>query len=240
MADTAITTNSDEDIVSVSAFIQFLLLCFASILVTGCAALTLFFNAVPKLELATVLFAMLYTQAVNFIKIQPPPSPSTTTTKTLRTLVRTSIISRLAVRILIFSSLVLSIIFPWIWLAFFKPNEQQSSLLGPHLFLMMTQVLFEIWSNRNNVSSLIRVGIPVAFAAYRLNLLYDWVYKSWNIYHAKGNQIQDGYMVLLASSNFIFWCFILFYVLLLKVIPPYFTPKSYRRVAGPTAQQKLP
>lgn len=92
-------------------------------------------------------------------------------------------------------------------------------LVGPHLFVMMTQVLFEIWSYRACVSVVVRIGIPVGFVAYRLRLLGEWFLRAWDVW--KGD-VRGGCMVLLAGGNIVFWGFVLFYVLLLKVCPPYF------------------
>lgn len=102
----------------------------------------------------------------------------------------------------------------------FTASTQHRKLLAPHLFLMMAQVLFEIWSYRLSVSLVVRIAIPVAFVSYRLTVLYEWVRDAFVA--MSSNMLPDQLMFVLALVNFAFWIFILLYVLLLKVCPPYF------------------
>lgn len=193
----------------------------ALLFVTGCAVLTLNLRTVPKTDLMAIIAAVIYIQAANLM--QPPPSstyPESPTTNIVRPLAMTAVFSRTTVRVFLLSSLLLSIVFPWIWLLVFNPTLEQRMLLGPHLFAMMAQVLFEIWSYRTSVSLLVRLTIPVGFAAYRVRLLIQWVQASYINLDTFG--FSDTVMFVLALANLLFWGIILFYVLLLKVCPPYF------------------
>lgn len=131
-------------------------------------------------------------------------------------------------RVLIFISFVLSLIVPWAWLVVLEATREQTLLLGPPLFLMMVQVLFEIWGYRQSVNLLVRIGIPVGFVAYRLRLLVDWVRAAYDIYAAASDVRENKAMLALAGANLVFWCIILFYVLLLRVCPLYFKPQRGR------------
>lgn len=198
-----------------------ILLLTALLFVVGSAVLSLNLRAVPKTELAVVALAVLYVLAAS--TLQPPHTSSSK--DRIKPLARDRQLSRIAVRIFLISSFLISIAAPWIWLTCFRTTLSQRRLLGPHLFLMMAQVLFEIWSYRTTVSLLLRITIPVAFVSYRIRLLVDWVKKSSFIIltnsQAKSN-LADRLMFALAMVNLVFWGIILFYVLLLKVCPPYF------------------
>lgn len=123
----------------------------------------------------------------------------------------------------------MSLIVPWVWLVALDATPEQTQLLGPPLFLMMVQVLFEIWGYRQSVNLLVRIGIPVGFVAYRLRLLLDWVCAAYDTYIAASDVRENRAMLALAGANLVFWFIILFYVLLLRVCPPYFKPQRGRR-----------
>lgn len=198
-----------------------ILLLIALVFVVGSAVLSLNLRAVPKTELGVVTLAVLYVLAAS--TLQPPQIPSSK--DRVKPLARDRQLSRVTVRIFLISSLLISLVVPWIWLSCFRTTLSQRRLLGPHLFLMMAQVLFEIWSYRATVSLLLRITIPVAFVSYRIRLLVDWVRKSALIIlsNTEGkSDLDDRLMFALAMVNLVFWGIILFYVLLLKVCPPYF------------------
>lgn len=198
-----------------------LLLLPALLFVTGCAILTLNLRIVPKTHLITIIAAVIYIQAANFTQPPPTGSSSKPTNNVIRPLALTNAFSRTTVRIFLLTSLLLSIVFPWAWLLFFNPTVIQRMLLGPHLFAMMVQVLFEIWSYRSSVSLVVRLTIPVGFVAYRVRLLLQWVQDAY--YLLDPLSVSNVVMFALAFSNLVFWGVILFYVLLLKVCPPYFS-----------------
>lgn len=197
------------------------LLAVALLFVAGCAVLSLGLRAVPKTELAAVTAAIMYVLAASVL--QPaPPVPSVAPGR-IKPLALDRQLSRATIRFFLVTSFVLSLVAPWIWIAYFEPSYQQLQLLGPHLFLMMAQVLFEVWSYRTTVSVVIRVGIPVAFVSYRMRVLVAWVQDAL-VVENKG--LSDKVMVALASANVCFWGFMLFYILLLKVCPPYFLERD--------------
>lgn len=211
-----------------------LLLVPALLFVTGCAILTLNLQIVPKTDLIAIIAAVIYIQAANLT--QPPPSTmsSKPTTNVIRPLAMTSGFSRANVRVFLLTSLLLSIVIPWIWLLAFNPTLEQRMLLGPHLFAMMTQVLFEIWSYRSSVSLLVRLTIPVGFVAYRVRLLLQWVQAAYHEFDT--SNVSETFMFALALANLIFWGIILFYVLLLKVCPPYFASAPPHRYTHARSQ----
>lgn len=200
---------------------RWLLLAFAQILVIACGVLALGFRAVPNVQLAGTVAAVLYVLAANFV-LGPREGPNRKPNRVLP-LTQDGQLSRVIVRTCIVSSFLLSIALPWAWIVFFSPSFAQRQLLGPHLFMMMVQVLFEIWSYRATISMLIRVTIPVAFVAYRMKLLITWVQQ---VFLVVSDDTSDLVMRVLAVSNLVFWSVILFYVLLLKVCPPYFLEKK--------------
>lgn len=208
--------SRDVDAQRISIASRILLLLIASALVTGCATLTLFFRAVPKNILFAVLFAAFYAFIANCLQPTAPKPPS----KKIKPPALSQQLSRLTVRFCLLLSLLLSVVIPWIWILTFNPTPQHRKLLAPHLFLMMAQVLFEIWSYRLSVSLVVRIAIPVAFVTYRLTVLYEWVHDAFVA--MSSNLVPDQLMFVLAFANFAFWNVILFYVLLLKVCPPYF------------------
>ncbi|CAN8063988.1 unnamed protein product [Agarophyton chilense] len=172
-------------------------------------------RAIQKNVLFAVIFAVLYAVVANCLQ----PVCIDADFNSIKPLAMNQQLSRNAVRLCLFSSLLLSLLIPWAWILTFSISEQQTKLLAPHLFLMMTQVLFEIWSYRPNVSVVVRICIPVTFVCYRLTVLYQWVRAAAAAY---SEQIQSRIMLALATANLAFWSVILFYVLLLKVCPPYF------------------
>lgn len=189
-------------------------------LVTGCAVLTLNLRTIPKVELVTVVAAAIYVQAANLAQLQLYSTSPSISSHVIRPLAMNGIFSRLTIRIFLFSSLVLSIVVPWIWLLAFNPSLDERMMLGPHLFAMMAQILFEFWSFRPYVSLVVRLAIPVGFVAYRLRLLMQWVQAAYQVDLSIRSHL---FMLVLASANLIFWSIMLFYVLLLKVCPPYFS-----------------
>lgn len=195
------------------------LLCVAALLVTGCGVLTLGLRAVPRAELGLVMGAVLYFLAASLLQSAPAPAPSPGHVKPL---VSENQLPQWTVNLLIVFSFLLSIAVPWVWIVAFQPSYRQLRLLAPHLFLMMTQVLFEIWSNRASVSIVIRIGIPVAFVSYRMRVLVAWVGEALQ----GGEGIADRVMLALAGGNLAYWGLVLFYVLLLKVCPPYFLERD--------------
>lgn len=197
------------------------LLLIASFFICGCALLALPYRAVPKNELVTVGVALVYIQAAHWL--HPSPLTKGQVSNVIRPLAMTGVLGRLTVRLLLSVSLMLSIVVPWVWLLVFSVSQAQARLLGPHLFLMMTQVLFEIWSYRQTVSTIVRISIPVGFVAYRLHLLIDWVQEAYNV---ESGAFSDKFMLFLAFANLIFWTIVLFYILLLKVCPPYFSSRT--------------
>lgn len=202
----------------VSVFRRAALLAFASVLVLASGVLALGYQVVPKGDLAGVVAAVLYVLGANCLE---PPStlPPAVVEREVSPLAKESQLSMVAVRLLLAFSLVLSIIIPWAWIVFFSASDSELALLGPHLFLMMTQVLFEIWSYRTSVNVVIRVGIPVGFVAYRMRVLTVWAQLS-----LKRDPLSsaDRFMRVLSVGNLGFWFIVLFYVLLIKVCPPYF------------------
>lgn len=211
----------DRDGYPLSATRRFALLSLASVLVFGCAFLALSLRAVPKSELAAVTVAVFYVLAANLL--QPSPSQPKTRPDRIRPLALERQFSRAAVRGFLATGLFLSIFIPWVWIALFSPSYGQLQLLGPHLFLMMSQVLFEIWSYRATVKIVVRIGIPVGFVSYRLSVLLKWVQEALA---NDSTALPDVFMKVLAVSNLCFWGVVLFYVLLLKVCPPYFLEKD--------------
>lgn len=173
------------------------------------ATLCLKLRAVPKQELWTVTGAVLYLLFATCFQA------NSVTREPSLPLARST--SRWVIRALLFISFILSILLPWTWIAS-GADPARVKLLGPHLFVMMAQVLFEIWSYRPDVGTAIRVGIPVGFVAYRIWLLMQWTSAAW--------LTEDIPMAMLAISNLAFWAIILFYVLLIRVCPLYFTERS--------------
>lgn len=110
---------------------------------------------------------------------------------------------------------MVSLILPWVLVL--RGGSAAADVLGPHLFVFATQVLFEIWSNRTQVSISLRLSIPVAFAAYRLRVIFDWIGQ------AQRRPVERAVLVL-GFVNAAFWATVLFYVLLMRVAPPYFSP----------------
>lgn len=180
------------------------------------ATLCLKLRAVPKQELWSVTGAVLYLLfATCFQRSSLTREPSLPLARSA---------SRWVIRVLLATSFILSILIPWIWI-FCRANPARVKLLGPHLFVMMAQVLFEIWSYRLDVSTTIRVGIPVGFVAYRIWLLIHWCSAAW--------LAKDIPMTVLAISNLGFWAVILFYVLLIRVCPFYFMEGSPTQISAP-------
>lgn len=201
------------------------LLSVATLLLTGCAILSLSLRVVPKYELATMASAVVYVQAVHILHRKRQIGKSTTCE--IRPLAEANVLRLSTLRFFIVTSLILSILMPWTWLIWFSPSKKQVRLLGPHLFVMMTQVLFEIWSYRKSVSLLVRVSIPVAFVGYRLRIVVEWIQGAAAAY-ADSSELSNQVMLALACANLFFWSIMLFYVLLLKVCPPYFGGQSHR------------
>lgn len=202
-----------------------LLLIIASLLVCGCAILSLGLNAIPKSQLSAVTFALFYVLIVNRLQ----PKPTLPKLDYIRPLALDRQLGRTTVRILICTSVLLSLVVPWAWIVIVAARASELEIMAPHLFLMMVQVLFEIWSYRGNVSVVVRIGIPVGFVAYRMKVLAVWV-QSAMVRNCGG--VAGWAMVALAVANLGFWGLVLFYVLLLKVCPPYFLGKAEGRKAG--------
>lgn len=198
------------------------LLSIAMVLVVGCAVLSLGLRAVPKSELTAVMAAVMYFLAVS--ALQPGAPPESISAGRIKPLAVDRQLSRATVRFFLLCSFLLSIVAPWVWIVGFRPSYRHLHLLGPHLFLMMTQTQFEIWSYRTTVNVVIRIGIPVAFVSYRMRVLVSWVRDSLMV--VEPMTTSDKFMLFLASANFCFWGVMLFYVLLLKVCPPYFLERD--------------
>lgn len=205
---------------SLGAMRRSALLGVAAVLVFGCAVLTLGLRAVPKSELAAVIVAVLYVLVASLL--QPAPSQAKSCPDRIMPLALDRQLSRATVRFFLVSGLVISIILPWLWIVF-SPSYGELQLLGPHLFLMMAEVLFEIWSYRTTVSVVVRIGIPVGFVSYRLRVLLDWTQEAMAV---DSVALSDVLMKVLAVSNLCFCSVVLFYVLLLKVCPPYFLERG--------------
>lgn len=196
---------------------RFGLLAVAALLLIGCGVLIFGFKAVPKGNLFAMLFAVLYVPVLNSVgsgggirrraKVKP--------------LALDQKLSRGMVRLLLVTSFVISFAAPWVWLLAFPMTRTQTHILAPHLFVMMSQVLFEIWGYRSCVSVVARLGIPVAFVTYRLTVLYGCALEAAMV-AMRTRQTADVIMFALTGANVLFWALILFYVLLLKVCPPYF------------------
>lgn len=197
------------------------LLGVAATFVFGCGVLALGFRVVPKSELAVVTAAVFYVLAASLL--QHAPSQSKARPDRIKPLALDRQLSKFTVRFFLGTSFVISLVVPWLWIAFFSPSYEQLQLLGPHLFLMMSQVLFEIWSYRTTVNVVIRIGIPVGFVSYRLRVLLNWVQLT---FAGKSTVLSDVFMKVLAAANLCFWAIVLFYVLLLKVCPPYFLARE--------------
>lgn len=213
----------DDDRISLSIARRLFLVVVALVITVGCTILTLEYRAVPKAELTTVGGSVFYVLAAHFLQPLPRVLGKDVVDNVVRPLAKSRAIGRNTIRLFLVTSFVFSIVLPWVWLVVFSPSPAQTRLLAPHLFLMMSQVLFEIWGYRQSVSALVRISIPVGFCAYRLRLLYDWVYASLLVDPKK---TSDKVMIALAVSNLCFWCVMFFYVLLLKVCPPYFVPSN--------------
>lgn len=210
------------------------LLSVASLLLTGCAVLTLALNAVPKSQLALVAAAAVYIQVAHLL--QRKKQPAKLRSNVIRPLANANSLRKSTIRVFLIISLVISIIIPWVWLLAFSPTPAQCRLLGPPLFVMMSQVLFEIWSYQTTVSILFRITIPVGFVSYRLRLLIEWVQEAAKL---DVNNTADQLMFVLACVNLFFWAIMLFYVLLLKVCPPYFnSPIDNAHQNGQLQQQR--
>eukprot|EP00177_Eucheuma_denticulatum_P008376 GFKZ01015237.1.p1 GENE.GFKZ01015237.1~~GFKZ01015237.1.p1 ORF type:complete len:224 (+),score=26.90 GFKZ01015237.1:132-803(+) len=193
---------------------RLVLLFVAFVFVVGCGILSLGWNAVPKSELGAVILAMMYVLTAS--RLQKTDGCGDIKVDRIRPLALDRQLSRSTVRVLLGTSAVISLLVPWGWIA--VGGNRELELLAPHLFLMMAQVLFEIWSYREGVSVVVRIGIPVGFVAYRLRVLVRWVERA-----LEGGERQ---MVGLAVVNLGFWGVVLFYVLLLKVCPPYFVDRG--------------
>lgn len=202
-----------------------LLLFIALLLVCGCAILSLGLNAVPKSQLGAITFALFYVLTVNRLQ----PKPTFPKLDRIRPLALDHQLERSTVRVLLCTSLLISVIVPWVWILSVAARASELELLAPHLFLMMAQVLFEIWSYRGNVSVVVRIGIPVGFVAYRIKVLVGWAQSA--VARNCGG-IAGWAMVVLAMANLGFWGVVLFYVLLLKVCPPYFLRRAEGRKAS--------
>lgn len=210
---------------SLSDMRRALLTALAAVLVIGCAILSLSLRAVPKSQLAVVCVAVVYVQAAHVLL---PAERHKAPAGRIRPLATDTALGRATIRFFLLTSLVVSLVVPWGWLTLFETCREQQLLLAPHLFLMMTQVLFEIWSYRNGVNAAIRIGVPVGFVSYRLRVLMDWVWvAAGSVEWKDGVKLSTEWVMLgLAVINLVFWSVILFYVLLLKVCPPYFVQRE--------------
>lgn len=225
----AMARDHDSEPFSLSR--RVLLLLIAATFVVGCAVLALGLRVVPVSELGAVTAALFYVLAASLL--QPAPRQANSRPDRIRPLALDRQLSRITVRLFLTASFVLSLLLPWAWIIAGIKNAE-CKLLGPHLFLMMAQVLFEIWSYRNTVSTFIRIGIPVAFVSYRLGLLVNWVRAAFE--GGADGGMRDLAMKALALSNLTFWGVVLFYVLLLKVCPPYFLERRQLKSSGTATQ----
>lgn len=186
------------------------LLLLAVVLIYGCGVLALGVRVVPGQQIVVVSMAVLYTLLASCLQLPVKA-------RRLTPLAVEAEVSQETMRVLIVTSLLVSVVLPWVWVII-GATMKQMRMLGPPLFVMMAQVLFEIWSHRSTVSAIVRIGIPVAFVSYRLWVILEWV----NVSIASLDGWNGCVMVLLSCLNLAYWSTMFFYVLLLKVCPPYF------------------
>jgi hypothetical protein len=190
-------------------------------LLGGCMYITMGLGAVPARDLWALLGAFLY-GSVFSIAVAPParPVPSTPISP-VRPLAGYGIM-RLQAVVLLSLAAVLSIAVPWAWIIAGRLSRGQVEMLAPHLFVFMAQVIFELACYRPTVSLLVRMSVPVLFTAYRLRVLLEWLAKADEVLRMPEIPRNAFAVRYLALANLAFWSFVLFYFLLLKVVPRYF------------------
>jgi hypothetical protein len=209
-------------------------------LLCGCMYLSLGIGAVPDRDLWALLGAFVY-GSVFSLAVAPPAHP-------VRPVVPISPVKplagagmmRLQASVLLSVSAVLSISVPWAWIVTGRLTRVQLEMLAPHLFMMMAQVIFELACYRPTLSLLVRLSVPVLFTAYRLRLLLEWLARADDVLRLP-NIPQNAFAVrYLALANLAFWTFVLFYFLLLKVVPRYFLDTDGNaRAASDSIRAKL-
>lgn len=215
-----------------------LLIC--SLLVCGCGYLILFLRAVPAREMWAVLVALLYTTCLSATSctrfVSPCQSPPANSMDIKPVPLSGSGNLRVQTLILVSVSAVLSLVLPWTLILLGKPSQLQTNMLSPHLFIMMSQVIFEIRCNRAKCNYVVRLLIPIAATAYRLRLLLDWCHLAReSLQSADDISSRKFFMCGLAYANLTFWVFTLFFFLLARIVPRYFSELP----ASSTKSQRL-
>lgn len=190
------------------------LLTVATALVLHCGVLLLGYRAVPASECLLVVFAVIFVQACALLQ------PRASTPPPVRPLGAPSGMGRTLVRLLLAASGIVSFVLPWT-LILWTGDAVVARVVGPQLFVFATQQLFEIWSYRSQVPLAVRVLIPVGFVAYRLKVIATWIGDADAIRDSGVRRAAQA----LGVANIAFCAFVLFYVLLLRVCPPYFARK---------------
>lgn len=221
-----------------------LLYFISALLIIATAYLLIFLDpdvtkVVSRAPLVAVVLAIL---AIPFVNSFPPPTtapalapieapvpPEPAKNMGVAPLASVNLLSRFAVYLSIAGSLIISVFLPWLCIFALGPSYPHRKPLADALFLMMSQVLFEVWSYRPKVKGGVRVAIPLAFVSYRLLLLVKWARGAAQMFEVD-RSVTNGCIVALASSNVVFWFIVLVYVLILKVTVPYFSHvKRFRR-----------
>lgn len=197
-------------------------------LVCGCAYLAVGLRAVPARELWTVLLALLYGACFSAASCKTANSSCSSGSYSNDVIVAPVPLSgfgyvRIQTLFLLATSAFLSVGAPWAWILLGEPSPSQIKLLSPHLFVMMSQIIFELRCNRVSSHVLLRLSIPVAASAYRIGLLLEWSNFAKETLLSSETPSSEVYVMCgLAYANLFFWGFVLFYFLLVKVAPRYF------------------
>lgn len=210
-----------------------------SLLVLLAGYLALALRAVPTRDLWVVLLASLYGLGFSRTVASPPlpgdPAPKSASGAGAAAAPRAQCAApvpplagrgplRVQAFVLLVLSAALSLGAPAAWLLFFSPTGAQAALLAPHLFVMATQVLFELLAYRPSMSVLVRLAVPVFTTTYRMRLLAAWVEGAQAVVALAGDDVKDEDLAMraLAVTNLVFWAGVLFYFLLLRVVPRFF------------------
>lgn len=208
-----------------SPIYRVVLFLLAGALVAFCAYLALGLGVVPQQDLWVFLLATCYGICfAAFLREAPAASAPPIRSLVSRGRMRVEMLT------LLVTSFLLSIVTPAIWILFVPGiTAQQVALLAPHLFCLCGQVIFEVICFRPGVNQLLRLAIPVLSTAYRFSRLLEWVRRAEAVVRLGGEGVaqSDQTMLGLAVVNLVFWTGVLFYFLLLRVVPIYFTaPKA--------------
>lgn len=202
----------------------------AVVLVAWCAYLALSLRAVPPQDLWAFLFAVSYGLCFSFCTApqSSPPAPPVVPNRVapVRPLVANGRM-RVQMLTLLTTSFFISVLIPACLILFVSEvTEKQKALLAPHLFCLCGQVVFELTCFRSGVNQLVRLAIPVLSTAYRFTRLLEWVKNAAAVVRLAGDNAPRGdvAMLALAGVNLAFWAIVLFYFLLLRVVPRYFAP----------------